>query len=1086
MKALITKSYWLSTLTIAAVISSSLPLSLIVQEKQAIAQSGIAAPNVYIQFGDDAGDSSPELPSQCGNQQGGLGTSTSDGQDPDCLRAQLTDSSNTVYNQDFRFCLQHSNGPLTCTAYASEIGQSEARSGMTPSYNAGNLSGTMYAVVETRPLPSQFPAGTTFGNIQIGVALAYRNNSGPCQSSSGMNWAFQGGGLSGWAYGADRDDDPGCYQAGLRIGSINAPPDADYISTSIPTTLAAGQAHNNDYNIVMENTGMTWPVLGESDSIVRNVDGHCDQANFDYDDEGQITCTDYIIYSSQRFRLQRLDSSPVAVRAKELRPDSNDVTYSNGTYTFTGPDETIVATDPVTTDNTIPFFIKQDVTFRHYAGTTEICVPTEEGDGPPVGGEIILQSDASNKIIKKFLSFLGVKTAQAVHIPEECFPVPYDYLSQEGDPVNPDINAGEQAIFAPVDLTTPSGTGVHTLQFQMVDLDNLNTTNENLDAGKFGEVALIPINLGTAAFSLSCGVNQIYVPGSGVQFLNYDLAATVPGGYTNTINVTMASSPPGPTMQTSPVVLSPSNIPLPYRGTAVIPTAGLLPSTTYMLTFTGSDGSQTATCQSQLQVLNDTVSVDLKFNDSDGPTTPNPSDADNGTLNWTTPFGAGSCTASMLQGSVPSWAGSKPVTGPEVVTGLQPNTTYEFKLLCTSVSGSTTAEDTVLVTVSDTPQNPTADLKCWGDLDDTKAEHDGPCTVTSGASALLFWDSSYAASCSISPDFGPVPTSEPDGQSTSPITADIQYTLTCDAGIKGVPDAIDSVQILMGIEPPSTPINPQVSNTGACGTIDISWNNGSNGNTPEAYRVYRRAASTDPWQQLGPEIPYVVGQKYLYQLTDSSPLSPSGSNYYAVVAVTGGVESSYAIANPSPIVPQACVPNLSLSDKDVVQVSGKINKSFSAVACSGESEIATLPNQAIFSVGDVITFQLNVCNNGPAAMTNVSINDVMTNLSNPSNFSSTASYAKQCLINQSVSGNTIDFTLDDIPADTVPGSGGTEYCSITFTAVVTAPANPSAAIYRFQNVADITATGLSTRVFTPPYLFSVTGGVPNRNETGPQ
>jgi hypothetical protein len=88
---------------------------------------------------------------------------------------------------------------------------------------------------------------------------------------------------------------------------------------------------------------------------------------------------------------------------------------------------------------------------------------------------------------------------------------------------------------------------------------------------------------------------------------------------------------------------------------------------------------------------------------------------------------------------------------------------------------------------------------------------------------------------------------------------------------------------------------------------------------------------------------------------------------------------------------------------------------------------------------------------------------------------------------------TIFMTIKDIPAK--PENSKASSCDITFTAVVTAPVTTNSSLYRFQNIADIYAAEISAdpvnyplgyyRVLTPPYLFTLGGGVPTRSETSP-
>jgi hypothetical protein len=421
------------------------------------------------------------------------------------LRVKILDASGVTYTSDFRACLSY-NGVYICSSWAS-AGLSESRSAITSGNAGGDIQGTMTIVIETRSLASAgLPAGTTFGNVQIGVALAYQKDYNACQSSSGMAFASQGGAWSNWAYGASGDNDPGCFQVGMKIGVINTPPNTQYISTTIPTSLVSNTTYNNKYNVIIKNTGMPWTVLNQVGSIVRNVDGHCDSVNFAYDAGGTLTCTDYIIYSSQRFRLERTDTTPIVVRSKELRPNSNDVTYSGGVYTFNQPDTFITAQGSrgsVNTSNTIPLLIKQEITYRRATGSYEICVPGDPAPNPDPGGGI---SPILNYIFKPIIgnfawifnniNIFNTARAYVDGSGENCSTYTFDYISETPDTWAIDVSTNDNATFTPINITTPSLGGAHTLRFKLVDLQNLNnSSNGYSNGGQFGSEATMNLSV---------------------------------------------------------------------------------------------------------------------------------------------------------------------------------------------------------------------------------------------------------------------------------------------------------------------------------------------------------------------------------------------------------------------------------------------------------------------------------------------------------------------------------------------------------------------------------------------------------------
>lgn len=687
-------------------------------------------------------------------------------------------------------------------------------------------------------------------------------------------------------------------------------------------------------------------------------------------------------------------------------------------------------------------------------------------------------------------------------------------------------------------------------------------------------VVVININNSSADYGFTCGVNQIVTQG---QNANYVLQATPDTGYTPTVGVTMASAPVGPTMNGSPVQLNSGNS---YTNTAVVPT-GSLSAGTYILTFSFTDGTTPHDCQANLQVSAPSPTVDLDFNDSDGPV--DVADQDSGLLSWSS-VNADTCTASSNP-VVPGWGDNNPVTPlnnayPSGVTvgPLSGPQTYTFTLQCSNAGGSDS--DSVVVNVGNPPPlEPTVTLECMGTSD--TVPQGGPCTLGYNSSGTLFWDSTNASSCTIDPDLGGrIDVDNLTGTSTGNLTSNQSYTITCNGAV-GTTPATDTVSFTidsnpnftMACSPATVPINqgdsasylveldpvdgfssevtltgevldssknaPTLSfptNTGTpevdfspvvsaasdtpagiynirftadgggitktcdvevevdvipgpgeplkvrasnmnCGTIDITWANPTGGN-PDQFLVYRRASESDGWELLN-KVDYDKNPSG-YLLTDSSPLNPTSSNYYAVTASYGGAESGYALAYPSPIVPLSCTPNLTKSDKDLVKVSGQTKKAFNPVACSSQSEIANLPNNALFAPNDRVTFRINVCNSGPGALTGITITDDLSkNLSDPGDYDSNC--LRGAPVYDSVA-QTITFDLQEIAA----GDVSTQSCSIEFTATVTAPAVTTAALYRFQNIASIVTNELPKyRVFTPPYLFSVAGGVPDRTETAP-
>jgi uncharacterized repeat protein (TIGR01451 family) len=698
--------------------------------------------------------------------------------------------------------------------------------------------------------------------------------------------------------------------------------------------------------------------------------------------------------------------------------------------------------------------------------------------------------------------------------------------------------------------------------------ENLCTAQEGFPGDSSASVF---ITISTSGFNLVCNNTPQTVPAGTTA--SFAISADTGGAFTSDIDVTMTSDPTGPVATPNPLTLSSPT----YAGTIDVATAGLAFGT-YTLTFSGTGGGMTDTCDATLQVMQVQPTANIKFDNSDEPVSV--SNGATGLISWES-LNATSCTATSTP-AVAGWGDNNPVTplsnphpGGVNVTLSGPQT-YTFSISCTN--GTSSADDYVQVIVGNPA--PSVTLQCQGSGD--LVPQNGPCNINYKTAGTLSWSSQGATSCTMTPSIGATITVPTGSGSSGNLTSNTTFTINCtgpggvasdtvDFNIISNPDftmacspaslsvapgdsttylvelgAVDGyseaitlsgeasggngkgdlptfdfttnaeippydhspivsttrdtingtytltftatdgsitktcdVELLVETDPsPNNPTLVSTSSAGACGTINISWKRGSGGVTPTGFQVYRRASIKSAWEPLGDVVPYSGSIKTTYELPDPAPLSPTSSNYYSVTALYNLAESAKVDATPSPIVPNTCNSDGSLSDKDLIQVSGKIKKTFPAVACSANSETAILPNNALFSPGDVVTFQINVCNSGEAAMTRIQIIDTLSNLTSPDNFSSDS----KCLNNAIYDGDkTITFDITDVPA----GGTGVQACSVTFTAVVTAPGSTNSSLYRFQNSAKIISNESTRQVYTPPYLFSLTGGVPIRNESAP-
>nr|MDQ3018339.1 hypothetical protein [bacterium] len=365
--------------------------------------------------------------------------------------------------------------------------------------------------------------------------------------------------------------------------------------------------------------------------------------------------------------------------------------------------------------------------------------------------------------------------------------------------------------------------------------------------------------------------------------------------------------------------------------------------------------------------------------------------------------------------------------------------------------------------------------------------------VTVGENTTLTWTSTNASSCQVYEEQGlnsgnwvaiPGANTLSGTQSDGPFTTagSYRYMTQC-VGTNTTPGQVNQVFTVAASNPPTPepPANPPTSSAGSpvvtnqqsCGTITVSWGRASGGTDPEFFRVYRRTSPFDAWQQFGSDVAYSGNVNTTYSVTDTAPLSTTGSNYYTVSAYRGTAESAKSSGTPSPIVPVACAANISTSDIDLIQVNGNnTSGATQAQACSGNSELYQLPNNGVFKNNDTVKFKMNICNTGNQTLTNVSIADTLINLSGPGNYTFSPI---GCSATPSVNGSTITFAIASMAPNTV--------CSITFTAVVTPPSTSTGSLFRFQSSAVITSSQLAgVRISTPPYMFGSGSSAPVRVE----
>ncbi len=462
--------------------------------------------------------------------------------------------------------------------------------------------------------------------------------------------------------------------------------------------------------------------------------------------------------------------------------------------------------------------------------------------------------------------------------------------------------------------------------------------------------------------------------------------------------------------------------------------------------------------------------------------------------------GGGNCSINYNTSATISWSSANATScsvAPNSWTGLSGsqstgNLTYTtvYTLSCTGPAGPLSPQPSVTVTVlTDFTLNctPMTTAIALGDTTSFQLA-----VTRQGIGTVTFAAPTFSPNNANNPSNSYVnnPNASGSGVTSSVISTTMGTTLAAPyvitfsasaAGATGTVTHTCTVNLYISATPPVQPTNIVASNQ-VCETVDLTWDKGA-GTTPAGYRVYRRTqgtgTATDSWNRVGSDIPTTGATSYSYH--DGGPLLVHGSNYYAVSSYdVNNLESAKANASPSSIVPRYCGPSLTASDIDLTQVAGHITKSFTGQACSGTSEVASLPANSLFSPNDTVTFTLNICNSGTQDMTGIVAHITAANLTNYSMLVQPSPAG--CATITNLSSTAMDFTVNTLTAPPL-GVIATS-CTITYRATVTLPPGVSNQYQRFQSVADVTADGgLSDHIVTPTYLFGTGQNQPNRNET---
>lgn len=937
------------------------------------------------------------IPAQGANSYDEGYVTDQNGKDPECARINLwagdtaTGSGGLIYSLDFRIgvSVAESDGGCTdrrgttrWTPWASEGGGESSIA--TPSSGSVEDADCIWITYATRSMP----AGVVLKNARVGISTHY----------SGMQytpWATSGGGWSGWTSAHDFTT----ARVGLGV-ELNRKYNADYVSSSIPqspTSIAINTPVSG--NIVMKNipypgaaTALPWLTDSEISSTTnKGLTAHC----YDWTPSSSSdTCTQTTVYESTKFKLKRIDSNTAAVETP-----AGDLKYKRTVISQWG------ATPEYGDD---------------------ICTYPTGGNGPTGDGPILPEPPISfNNILNKFGL---VKTAQAAPVDPgdvpDCTPGPPtgNYLpAYQSQNQSQNIETNQNATFDGLTITGRAN-GTFTLEFQMVNL-------EPNPVEMFGDypadplisantVARITVRIGTpAAWTLNCAPPTQSVSQLNQSVATYTLSATVPSGYTSPINVTMTSVNVNdaadtnlPVMETSPTVLQYTAFPLTrYYSGVNIPIDTLTQNTTYRLTFTGTDGSSTQSCQVILILEPIVVNVNLQFNNGlgsyEGPTHPVPTNGSTGTLIWVTE-NAASCTGTMDQGADTS-AGTSP-DGPWIaprnvaegtnedfdVKGMQVGQTYIFRITCLGTYGGEDF-DVVEVRVALVDEPPVPDLKCRGY--NNPAYTDGlpsdPCVVveniTDGSAITsLRWTSQFAVACSITtlgfvapPTFNET-TGVNSGNLTTLAGVPAPYTVTLTMSCEGFSSQIRTdtvtVQVLQVPQPPNDPdvsfdfsvcgkvriiISPSVIPPPVTGYI-IGWGTAEENITHIIQREGNLTGVTEATEWV------VDHDENTVDLETGQPIPPmAAGNYYKVGLFNGtGLPPGLPPSGDAGtvVIPDVgmnpCNLSMDLSDKDIISVGTETdpdlyytNNNPHLASCTGDTN-TTFPDGSATTDGhEIIT-----------------------------------------------------------------------------------------------------------------------------------
>jgi hypothetical protein len=288
----------------------------------------------------------------------------------------------------------------------------------------------------------------------------------------------------------------------------------------------------------------------------------------------------------------------------------------------------------------------------------------------------------------------------------------------------------------------------------------------------------------------------------------------------------------------------------------------------------------------------------------------------------------------------------------------------------------------------------------------------------------------------------------------------------------------------------SGPGSVTLDNTTHCQEVDLSWPGVSNAT---GYNVYRSAANTFPGSSGKINGSAVAGLSY----QDKTAVSGS-TYYYWVTGIVGGVNTLPTPGSGGSVGVSACVAQMSQSDKVVTQINNTPVAGAPVLGSCGHSTI-NLPSNTTLSLGDKLSFRIDLCNTANTSYANATgilVKDTFTNLAvpgtgfnaklngTPLNYAGACAGANppgannQYCVYGTVPNQTLLFNLTGLTLGFGPSPSPSAYAALTFDAALAVSANTGGTSSRFYNTYYITNSGAINPTGTISWPFYTGNQVP--------